>query len=212
MQTENQTCHVYRSWEAAHWFHRRVAAALARGLGVLLAAVILAAPAVSSANGGQPWIQVDVEALTLTVLSAENRVLARFNNISIGSGGAAEIHRQGDETTPLGVFHIAWIDRASRYGTFYGFDYPSERVARSAYAKGILSRVELDAILEAARSHRLPPQNTSLGGYLGIHGIGRSDAEIHEGFNWTNGCVALTNQQIRQLSHWVRIGTQVVIH
>lgn len=117
----------------------------------------------------------------------------------------------GDQTTPLGIFHIAWIDHRSRYDTFFGLDYPSERVARSAYAEGIISRAELDAIIEAVQQRRLPPQNTPLGGYLGIHGIGRGDPSIHEALNWTDGCVALTNPQIRQLSRWVRVGTEVMI-
>jgi murein L,D-transpeptidase YafK len=186
-------------------------ALLKRGLGALLVATLLGAPAVSWASGRLPWILVDTEALTLTVFSEENQVLAHFQDISIGSRGAAKIHRRGDETTPLGIFHIAWIDRRSRFDTFYGFDYPSERVARSAYAEGIISRVDLDAILEAVRQHRLPPQNTPLGGHLGIHGVGRGDPGIHEAFNWTDGCVALTNPQIRQLSRWTHIGTQVVI-
>lgn len=180
-------------------------------LGALLVAALLAVPTVSWAIGRLPWILVDTQALTLTVLSAENHVLARFQNISIGAGGAAEIHRGGDETTPRGIFRIAWIDRHSRYGTFYGIDYPSEDIARRAYAEGTISRAELDAIIEALQQHRVPPQNTPLGGRLGIHGIGRGDARIHAAFNWTNGCVALTNPQIRKLSRWVRIGTRVVI-
>lgn len=180
-------------------------------LSVLLATTILGTPAVSWAIGRLPWILVDTRALTLTVLSAENHVLARFKNISIGSGGAAEIHRRGDETTPRGVFHVAWIDRHSRYGTFYGIDYPSGDIARRAYAEGTISRAELDAIVEALQQHRMPPQNTPLGGRLGIHGIGRGDPRIHGAFNWTNGCVALTNPQTRQLSRWMHIGTRVVI-
>lgn len=180
-------------------------------LSALLAAAILAAPPVTWASGRLPWILVDTEALTVTVFSAENDVLAHFQDISIGSRGAAKIHHRGDETTPLGIFHIAWIDPNSRFDTFYGFDYPSERVARSAYAEGIISRADLDAILEAVRNRRLPPQDTPLGGLLGIHGVGRGDSAIHEAFNWTDGCVALSNQQIRQLSRWMDIGTQVIV-
>lgn len=177
----------------------------------MLVAAILGAPAVSSADGKLPWLLVETQALTLTVFSAENKVLDRFDNISIGSGGTAEIRRRGDETTPLGVFNVAWIDRHSRYETFFGLDYPSERIARRAYAEGIISRAEFDAIIKAFKHHRTPPQNTPLGGRLGIHGIGRGDPRIHEDFNWTNGCVALTNPQIRRLSRWVHIGTRVVI-
>jgi murein L,D-transpeptidase YafK len=177
----------------------------------MLVATLLGAPAFSWANGRLPWILVDTQALTLTVFSAENHVLAGFHNISIGSGGTAESHRRGDETTPLGVFHVAWIDRHSRYGTFYGLDYPSASIAHRAHAEGTISRAESDAIIKALQQHRIPPQNTPLGGRLGIHGIGRGDPKIHQALNWTDGCVALTNQQIRQLSRWVHIGTRVVI-
>lgn len=185
---------------------------LKRGVGALLLVTLtLAAPAVSWASGRLPWIRVDTQALTLTVFSADNQVLARFNNISIGSGGTAEIHRRGDETTPLGIFHVAWIDRHSHYGTFYGFDYPSANIARRAYAEGSISEAELDSIIKALQQHRVPPQNTPLGGRLGIHGIGRGDPRVHQAFNWTNGCVALSNPQIRRLSRWVQVGTRVVI-
>lgn len=177
-----------------------------------LAAASLWAPlAVFGENAGQPWILVDTKTLTLTVLSAENRVLARFENISIGSGGTAETRRRGDETTPLGTFRVSWIDRQSRYGLFYGFNYPSASIARRAYAEGIISRAEFNAIMQALRQHRTPPQNTPLGGRLGIHGIGSGSLSIHKEINWTDGCVALTNEEIRQLSRWISLGTRVVI-
>lgn len=177
-----------------------------------LVAVLLALPAVSWAARELPWILVDTRALTLTVYSPENLVLARSLNISIGSGGTAELRRRGDETTPLGAFRVAWIDRRNRYGTFYGLDYPSENIARRAHAEGLISRAELDAIVRAQRQHRIPPQGTALGGRLGIHGIGRGDPGIHEAFNWTNGCVALTNAQMREISPWVHLGTRVIIY
>ena len=55
-----------------------------------------------------------------------------------------------------------------------------------------------------------PP--TTLGGLIGIHGIGKGDPRVHRDFNWTFGCVALTNEQIDQLRPWVRLGTRVVLY
>jgi murein L,D-transpeptidase YafK len=181
-----------------------------RMLGILFT-VVVALPSITWASDPLPWVLVDTHTLTLTVFSAENHALARFNNISIGSGGVAEMHHRGDETTPLGVFRVAWIDRHSRYGTFYGLNYPSASIALRAYAEGVISQAELNAIIKALKQHRTPPQNTPLGGRLGIHGLGRGDLTIHKTINWTNGCVALDNQQLQRFSRWVHVGTRVVI-
>ena len=184
---------------------------LKRGLGALLVAAILGAPAVSWAHGRLPWLLVDTQALTLTVFSPENHVLARFSNIAIGSGGAADMHLRGDETTPRGTFHVTWIDRDSRFGTFYGLDYPTARIAWGAYVEGNITTEEYDAIVRALRQHRTPPQDTPLGGRIGIHGLGRGNPEVHQAVNWTNGCVALNNVQLRRLARWMQVGTKVVI-
>jgi lipoprotein-anchoring transpeptidase ErfK/SrfK len=58
---------------------------------------------------------------------------------------------------------------------------------------------------------KTPPQHTPLGGYIGIHGVGSGDPEVHRAYNWTNGCVALTNAQIDILAEWARAGTPVEI-
>ena len=118
---------------------------------------------------------------------------------------------RGDATTPLGTFHVAWINRHSRFDTFYGLDYPSAPIAQSAFAEGSISQAELNAILQALRHHRTPPQNTPLGGELGIHGLGRGTPDVQQTVNWTDGCVALTNRQIRSLGRWIHLGTRVVI-
>jgi len=184
---------------------------LRRCLGALFVAAMLWIPAVSWARGGQPWILVDTQTLTLTIFSTKNRVLVRFHNISIGSGGVSELHRRGDETTPRGIFHVSWVDRRSRFNTFYGLDYPSARIARHAYEEGNISQAEFDAIMQALRHRRTPPQTTALGGQLGIHGLGGGDSSVQQAVNWTDGCVALTNRQIRLLSNWIHVGTRVVI-
>ena len=58
---------------------------------------------------------------------------------------------------------------------------------------------------------RPPSQNTSLGGQLGIHGVGRGDMKVHESVNWTEGCIAVTNEQLQELAKWVAVGTRVVV-
>lgn len=68
-----------------------------------------------------------------------------------------------------------------------------------------------DAILAAAKEGEMPPQDTILGGAIGIHGIGRGSLKIHRIINWTDGCVALTNEQLRDFSRHAEVGMRVTI-
>jgi len=58
---------------------------------------------------------------------------------------------------------------------------------------------------------RLPPQDTNLGGLLGIHGVGRGNKRVQGVFDWTQGCVAVSNQQIDKLAKWMFLGMRVEI-
>jgi len=157
-------------------------------------------------------IEVDVQSLTLKVWSADNQLLKQFNNIAIGSGGFALVHYQGDETTPLGDYHVLWINHKSPFSSFIGLDYPTPKHVDTAWKAKKLSEYERNVLLQASKNQRRQPTNTALGGAIGIHGIGKGNRYIHEHYNWTNGCVALTNEQLHELLQWVTVGMRVQIH
>ncbi len=179
---------------------------IARAL--LLPTLLLLRPAPVMAD--EVWVRVDTAARTLYILR-DDTVLARLEDISIGRGGVSRERRLGDGTTPLGTFHIAWINSDSPFRLFFGFDYPNLDHARAALEGGHIDAQTYDVIREALESGRAPPQTTVLGGMLGIHGLGTSDPEVHRDFNWTKGCIALTNRQVEELARYARIGTRVVV-
>lgn len=183
-------------------------AALSVGLYIVILSMLLASPLI----GGQNCIRIviDTKASTLKVMQGNKETLS-FSNIAIGRNGAAADRRNGDHKTPLGNFTIAWITDNSSFHRFFGFLYPNEEYAERAFRAGVLDQKSWDKIRLALAAGRLPPQDTVLGGHLGIHGIGKGDKSIHEQFNWTNGCVALTNDQIDHLSEWIKIGTTIEI-
>jgi len=74
-----------------------------------------------------------------------------------------------------------------------------------------ISMKEYQSIIEAHQNGKVPPQNTALGGQVGIHGLGSKSLSIHQAINWTFGCIALTNQQIDELSKNIKLGTFVFI-
>ena len=75
--------------------------------------------------------------------------------------------------------------------------------------------MDFKRIAGAYKKREFPPQDTKLGGQIGIHGIGRITKQklaIHKDLNWTDGCIALTNHDINELKQYVNIGTVVVIN
>jgi lipoprotein-anchoring transpeptidase ErfK/SrfK len=155
-------------------------------------------------------IYIDTDTRTLQVLEGD-RVIATFNGIAIGRFGKTYFKTRGDNKTPLGNFRIGWIGKQTRYHRFLGLTYPDMEAADRALVDGRIDEAQWQEIRRAVQAGRTPPQNTPLGGLIGIHGVGNGDLEVHREYNWTNGCVALTNAQIDVLAEWAKIGTPVEI-
>ncbi len=156
------------------------------------------------------WLLIDTQKKRLEVKLGE-KVLATFNKIAIGRKGAGFKHRRGDKITPLGTYKIGWINHQSSFRTFYGFTYPSIENAKEALKRGLISDSIYYSILDAHYSHKTPPQNTPLGGRIGLHGLGSANEQVHRIWDWTKGCIAVTNQQIDELSQWIVKGMTVKV-
>jgi len=176
----------------------------------LLAPGSLSSMAQAIERSGDIWLLVDTRDLTLTVMEGEN-ILQTYDNIAIGSNGPTWNKQVQDEKTPLGHFKINGIRTSERFTLFLSIDYPTMEHARRALKDGRLNQAEYQTIRNAWNNQLPPPQGTRLGGQLGIHGIGLGNVEVHNNFNWTDGCIALTNAQVEELAARVRIGTRVSI-
>lgn len=159
---------------------------------------------------GQRWVEVDSKK-ELIVVREGAREVARFENVAFGSGGVGLKVVQGDNVTPVGVFRVGWITRTTRFHLFIGLSYPSESYAGRALQLGRVSRGVFEEVSRALKEGRIPRQNTALGGHIGIHGIGKGSLQIHRNVNWTDGCIALDNQQIDALGRLVKRGMTVVV-
>lgn len=156
------------------------------------------------------WVLIDTAEQQLSVMSGDKERLT-FSNIAIGRYGASSSRMKGDNQTPLGSFQVSWLKQPHRYSQFFGINFPNQEAADLALAEKRIPHATWVKITKALESNKLPPQDTPLGGYIGIHGVGRGDNAVHSSFNWTNGCVALTNTQIKRLGALIKVGTRVVI-
>lgn len=178
------------------------------------------APWVGSINTGVPlradigdnevWVHIDVETQGLAVMRGSQRV-ETIDYVAFGANGVSAVRRQGSRVTPEGDFRIDHINPQSKYLRFFRIDYPNPAVADKALADGVIDQSTRNYIHRYYAQHGKAPMDTPLGGHIGLHGLGSKDAYAHSRTNWTDGCKAVTNEEIRALEPWLALGTRVII-
>ncbi|PMR76953.1 hypothetical protein C1H69_04450 [Billgrantia endophytica] len=161
-------------------------------------------------HDGELWVLVDDKEATLTVYRG-NAIVERFAPVSLGRAGARPERIRGGNVTPMGEFRVNRFNMQSDWHIFIGLDYPTPSHARMALESGLYTEQDYEDYFVYYRRHGHPPQQTVLGGAIGIHGLGRADPDVHANYHWTQGCVAVTNAQIERLNELIDIGTRVVI-
>lgn len=124
--------------------------------------------------------------------------------IGLGFEPTGDKKERGDGRTPEGVFYVFTKNPQSSYYLSLGISYPSGEDAGRGLVAGLIDFDEYDAIIKAQHERRPPPMNTRLGGEIYIHGHG-------SGSDWTLGCIALNDDDVRELFEKVPIGAEVVI-
>lgn len=180
-------------------------------LGVFL--VVWASAIVASPSGEPPYRLVVVKSKRLLMVQQGTRTIKKYS-VALGRGGMGDKRVAGDGRTPEGVYEVAdsWPSETFHY--FILLDYPNRHDAIMGFKRGLISWETLVRIYRAQQNNSIPPQHTRIGGFIGIHGIGRETHRklvIHRYFNWTEGCIALTNAEIDELRQFVQRGTKVII-
>jgi murein L,D-transpeptidase YafK len=149
-----------------------------------------------------PRILVEKSMRRLELFS--DGVVVRTYHVGLGLNPVDDKKQQGDRCTPEGDFYVFTRNAKSAYYLSLGISYPNIEEADRGLRDGLISNSQHDAIVNAIKRKAKPPQNTKLGGDIYIHGNGASS-------DWTWGCVALENEDIRELFDAVPVGTLVTI-
>ena len=147
------------------------------------------------------------------VIKDGDAVIKRYY-AAFGRGGKGAKRRRGDDMTPVGAYRIMEFKADSRFHFFMLLDYPNLVDGWHGYRDRTIDASQFKAIATAYRTGSAPPQNTEMGGYIGIHGIGEispKKLDIHRSQNWTRGCIALRNEEVNELRAYVTRGTRVII-
>jgi murein L,D-transpeptidase YafK len=159
-----------------------------------------------------PKLVVDRQNYTLGIY--EESVLIKNYRVSFGKSVHTPKSRAGDKATPVGVYKICKIDTVNKYHKFFQINYPNLEDATNALRKGWISQKEFNDIKFQYYYEGCTRFNNILGGNIGIHGIGELDyvfKNLPFVFNWTNGSIAMSNENIDELYSVIKIGTEVDI-
>ncbi len=156
------------------------------------------------------YLKVSQRDSTVYVID-NGQVIQQFDQVAFGLRGVQDKLAMGDDITPAGEYRITQVRGSARFNTFIALNYPNMDDATRGLRSGVIDQNTWIDIKTAHDQGKAPPQTTALGGHIGIHGLGRGDIKIHRQYNWTQGCVALTNEQINTLARLARPGMKVII-
>jgi murein L,D-transpeptidase YafK len=159
-----------------------------------------------------PKIVVDRHNYTLGIY--EDSVLIKNYKVSFGKSVQDPKTRAGDKATPVGVYRICKIFTNHKYHKFFQINYPNLEDGAAALRKGWISQKEFNDIKFQYYYEGCTKYHRILGGDIGIHGIGELNyifKNLPFVFNWTNGSIAMSDENIDEIYSVIREGTEVVI-
>jgi hypothetical protein len=113
----------------------------------------------------------------------------RTYDIALGSSPVGAKEQAGDNRTPEGLYHIDARNPKSRFHLGLHVSYPNAQDVARARAQGVAPGGDI-------MLHGLPPKQSDVG-------------PLHRAYDWTNGCVALTDAEIEEVFAAVPVGTPI---
>ncbi|MGO8757952.1 MAG: L,D-transpeptidase family protein [Terracidiphilus sp.] len=163
------------------------------GAAVCFATVGLARPPIAQppAVGGEKADSILILKKDHVLELLRGGKVIRTYKVALGRGGLAPKEREGDGRTPEGHYIIDSRNAASHYHRALHVSYPNEEDRKRAAKLGV-----------------------SPGGAIMIHGLPNGMGWIgaaHRLYDWTLGCVAVTDAEIDEIWDLVPDGTPVEI-
>lgn len=111
--------------------------------------------------------------------------------ISLGKQPKGHKLREGDKRTPEGIYWVDWRKKSDKFNLAMHIDYPNVSDAATARRDGV-----------------------DPGGMIMIHGTPDTEENPESLFHtldWTDGCIAMKNHEMREVWNLVKDGTMVEI-
>ena len=123
-------------------------------------------------------------------LISDGKVIRSYR-ISLGKQPKGPKLQEGDKRTPEGLYWVDWRKRSDKFNLAMHINYPN--------------------ISDAAKARR---EGVNPGSMIMIHGTPDSEdnpEELFHTLDWTDGCIAMKNYEMREVWSMVKDGTMVEI-
>ena len=152
-------------------------------LGLLI--MILIHPAYADVD----LVKVDKSENKMYLLEGDK--IVKEYQVALGANPKGHKQQEGDEKTPEGRYVLDYIKEHSTFYRAMHISYPNDRDTAAAMARGV-----------------------SPGGFIMVHGQRNGLgwlALVTQKFNWTSGCIALSNSEMDEFIELVDVGTAIEI-
>lgn len=135
------------------------------------------------------YILVEKRQRKMTIF--HNNLPIKSYKIALGAQPIGPKRQEGDNKTPEGLYKIISKNDKSKFHLSLKISYPNKNDTQYALT-----------------------QKMACGGELMIHGVGKGFewlGKLHAFFDWTKGCIAVSNAEIEEIYNSTPIGTPIEI-
>lgn len=134
-------------------------------------------------------VKVDKSINKMYLLDGDS--IIKEYHVAFGGSPIGHKQQEGDQKTPEGTYTLDYKKEDSSFYRAMHASYPNIEDKKKALERGV-----------------------SPGGFIMIHGQRNGLgwlSPITQQFNWTNGCIALTNNEMDEFMALVKVGTPIEI-
>jgi murein L,D-transpeptidase YafK len=155
----------------------------------ILPIVIFLAFYATSVQADINLVKVDKSARKMYLL--DHGHVVKVFHIALGANPKGPKRQEGDEKTPEGIYYLDYKKEDSSFYRAMHINYPNEQDEENAKNRGV-----------------------SPGGFIMVHGQKNwpgKPASFTRRFDWTEGCIALSNHEMDEFMSLVKVGTEILI-
>ncbi|MBB4651954.1 murein L,D-transpeptidase YafK [Aminobacter niigataensis] len=152
--------------------------------------IVLIASVTSARADAVDLVRVDKSDRLMELMSGEK--IVRSYAVALGANPVGHKRQEGDERTPEGRYVLDWRNPESAFTKSIHISYPNANDKAAAMRAGV-----------------------DPGGMIMIHGQSKGFgwwSWLMQMFDWTNGCIAVTDEDMAEIWQMVENGTPIEIN